>query len=168
MVKKFIGILAVASLLALALLAVVGGSAFAANKSNVPNTGGVVVGEGDAADCVGGACGGLVNEDPNGRGQNCDGGNCGGSVCAGSDCGSCTNGNCGGNISGSSTSTVKTSTSGGTGGGQLPRTGVTLPMASTIALGFGLVLVGIFFTFAGNPATKLVMGMKSYNPKRRA
>ncbi|MGI9194115.1 MAG: hypothetical protein ACR2FO_06365 [Actinomycetota bacterium] len=149
-------------------MAVIGSPAFAKFNLNEPNSGGVVVGEGDAPDCVGGSCGGVIVEDVNGVGPNCDWGNCGGSVCAGSNCGSCEGGNCGGSISGDAMPADKVHVSKETQAGSLPRTGISLPMASTIALGLGLMMVGAFFTFVGSPSSKLAVATKGYTPKRRA
>jgi hypothetical protein len=126
------------------------------------NAGGVVVEKGDAPDCVGGSCGGVIVEDPNGKGPDCTGGNCGGSVCQGTDCGSCDGGNCGGSISGPGTAVAAKPAA-----KQLPRTGMTLPTASTIALGAGMVLAGLFYLFVANPSTKLAMGMLDYRPRRK-
>jgi hypothetical protein len=137
------------------------------------NIGGVVVGEGDAPDCVGGSCGGVIVEDPAGSGPNCDGGNCGGSVCAGPDCGSCEGGNCGGSISGEAKPEKKEKdkeevvVKRRAAARELPRTGSGLPTASTIALGAGMLLVGTFFVFLAHPATKLAWSMVSYRPRRR-
>lgn len=164
--KRVLGAAVLLSLLAVSLVAILGGSA----ASAAPNEGGVVVGEGDAPDCVGGSCGGVVVEDPRGAGPNCDFGNCGGSVCAGPDCGSCTGGNCGGSISGQARPERAVNVmreERGRAARALPRTGVTLPMASTIALGLGLLLVGSLFTFMGDPS-RLAMGVRGYRPRRRA
>lgn len=146
--------------------------AFAADDED--NLGGVVVGEGDAPDCVGGSCGGVIVEDPEGSGPNCDGGNCGGSVCAGPDCGSCEGGNCGGSISGEADEDKKKKEKEKEevvvkrrAARELPRTGNELPTASTLALGAGLLLVGTFFVFLAHPATKLAWSMVSYRPRRR-
>jgi hypothetical protein len=49
----------------------------------------------------------------------------------------------------------------------LPRTGNTIPLAATVALGAGMLLVGAFFTFVAHPSTKLAMSMVSYRPRRR-
>lgn len=150
--------------------------AFAADDDDdgMDNIGGVIVGEGDAPDCEGGSCGGVVVEDPEGSGPNCDEGNCGGSICAGPDCGSCEGGNCGGSISGEAEEdkdkkkkekeevVVKKRAA-----RELPRTGSELPTASTLALGAGMLLVGTFFVFLAHPATKLAWSMVSYRPKRR-
>lgn len=166
--KRALGVAILMSLLAISLVAALGSSAFAA-----PNEGGVVVGEGDAPDCVGGSCGGMIVEDPDGSGPNCDWGNCGGSVCAGSDCGSCEGGNCGGSISGDAEhhadkKVMKDEAGRPSRAGSLPRTGVTLPMASTVALGLGLLLVGSLFTFMGDPSARLATAIKGYRPRRRA
>jgi hypothetical protein len=134
------------------------------------NVGGVVVESGDAPDCVGGSCGGVIVEDPAGSGPNCDGGNCGGSVCAGPDCGSCVGGNCGGSIAGSGKDEkkeVKKDVPEKARARALPRTGNELPLAATVALGAGMLLVGAFFTFVAHPATKMAMSMVSYRPRRR-
>jgi hypothetical protein len=162
--KKLTGLLLV-TVMAGALFAVLATAALAADS----NTGGVVVESGDAPDCVGGSCGGVIVEDPAGSGPDCTGGNCGGSVCAGSDCGTCTGGNCGGSISGSGEEDhgkakqemghAKPS------GRALPRTGI--PTAATLALGAGMILVGLFFTFVEHPATKTAVAAMSYRPKRR-
>lgn len=165
--KRALGVAILMSLLAISLVAALGSSALAA-----PNEGGVVVGEGDAPDCVGGSCGGVIVEDPHGSGPNCDWGNCGGSICAGSDCGSCVGGNCGGSISGDGKEAkemkeVKEAPAPAR-ARALPVTGVTLPMASTVALGLGLLLVGSLFTFMGNPSARLAMAIKGYRPRRRA
>jgi hypothetical protein len=139
------------------------------------NIGGVVVGEGDAPDCVGGSCGGVIVEDPEGSGPNCDGGNCGGSVCAGPDCGRCEGGNCGGSISGAAEEDKKKKKEKeevvvkqrARVARELPRTGSELPTASTLALGAGMLLVGTLFVFLAHPATKLAWSMVSYRPRRR-
>ncbi len=154
--------------------------AFASHDDNdsdaLDNIGGLVVGEGDAQDCVGGSCGGVIVEDPEGSGPNCDGGNCGGSVCAGPDCGSCVGGNCGGSISGAAEEDKKKKKEKeevvvvkerARVARELPRTGSELPTASTLALGAGMLLVGTFFVFLAHPATKLAWSMVSYRPKRR-
>jgi len=166
--KRALGVTILMSLLAFSLMAVVGSPAFAKFNLNEPNQGGVVVGEGDAPDCVGGSCGGVIVEDVKGVGPNCNWGNCGGSVCAGPDCGSCDGGNCGGSIAGDSKPMAKKDVSKEASPGSLPRTGISLPMASTIALGLGLMMVGAFFTFVGSPSSKLAVAMKGYTPKRRA
>lgn len=178
--KKFLGLM-LATGLASMVMAVLALPAFADSHKDDPievdddievdtNHGGVIVEEGDAPDCVGGSCGGVIVEDPAGAGPNCDEGNCGGSICAGPDCGSCDGGNCGGSISGSADDehhdkkkhadeVAKVQA--------LPRTGVTLPTAATAALGLGMVLVGAFFTFVAHPSTKVAMAALSYTPKRR-
>lgn len=165
--KKLTGLLLV-TVIAGALFAVLATSALAADS----NTGGVVVESGDAPDCVGGSCGGVIVEDPAGSGPDCTGGNCGGSVCAGPDCGSCAGGNCGGSISGSAEDddkkhAPKKDVDHGKkhAARALPRTGV--PTAATLALGAGMILVGLFFTFVEHPATKTAMAAMSYRPKRR-
>lgn len=169
-IKRLIGVLTVAALLAVSLVAVMGTPALA-KHNETPNEGGVVVLEGDAPDCVGGTCGGVINLDPNGDGPNCDGGNCGGSICAGDTCGSCEDGNCGGSISigGMRKHDMdKDKDRVGAGGGrQLPRTGATLPTGSTLALGLGMILVGALFTYLGSPSAKLAGAVKGYAPKRR-
>jgi hypothetical protein len=135
------------------------------------NNGGVIVEKGDAPDCVGGSCGGVIVEDPAGVGPDCTGGNCGGSVCQGTDCGSCAGGNCGGSISGPGEEPDKKKkdrddkAKPAAAAKALPRTGI--PTAATLALGVGMILVGLFFTFVGHPSTKLALATLSYRPKRR-
>ncbi|MBW3590878.1 MAG: hypothetical protein KY393_03350 [Actinobacteria bacterium] len=168
--KKFLGLM-LATGLASMMMAVVAFPAFAGSHEEA-NTGGQVYESGDADDCVGGSCGGVIVEDPAGTGPNCDGGNCGGSVCEGTDCGSCEGGNCGGSISGPGVQeeVVKVEVEKKAhvhAPKALPRTGVTLPAAATAALGLGMVLVGAFFTFVANPSTKMAMAALSYTPKRR-
>lgn len=160
--KKLIGLM-----LAMVVAALV--MALPAMAADEANTGGVVIEKGSAAPCNGGSCGGVIVEDPAGRGQDCIGGNCGGSVCQGTDCGQCTGGNCGGSISGPGTAPAKepTKDSGTSSPRALPRTGNTLPLAATVALGAGMLLVGAFFTFVANPSTKLAMAAMTYRPKRR-
>ncbi len=176
--KKITGLLLV-TVVAGAILAAMAFPAFAAPT----NMGGVVVEEGDAPDCRGGSCGGMIVEDPAGEGPDCTGGNCGGSICAGPDCGSCEGGNCGGSISGSAEKEKvvkkdmeedkekvvfvhKAPAKRRAAGAQaLPRTGV--PTSATLALGAGMILVGMFFTFVEHPSTKLAMAAMSYRPKRR-
>lgn len=162
--KKFLGLM-LATGLASMMMAVVAFPAFADSHVD-SNTGGQVYESGDADDCVGGSCGGVIVEDPAGVGPNCDGGNCGGSVCEGTDCGSCEGGNCGGSISGPGEQ-VKHEAPKADAPKALPRTGVTLPAAATAALGLGMVLVGAFFSFVANPSTKMAMAALSYTPKRR-
>lgn len=165
--KKFLGLM-LATGLASMIMAVLAFPAFA--DSHVPtNLGGVIVEEGDAPDCVGGSCGGVIVEDPAGAGPNCDGGNCGGSICAGPDCGSCVGGNCGGSISGSAEDKDhdKKKDKDHAKPKALPRTGLTLPTAATAALGLGMLLVGGFFSFVAHPSTKIAMAALSYTPKRR-
>ncbi|MGQ0679976.1 MAG: hypothetical protein ACT4OM_10060 [Actinomycetota bacterium] len=152
--KKLIGLM-MATMIASIIL-----GAMALPAMAQTNAGGVVVESGDAPDCVGGSCGGVIVEDPVGIGPDCTGGNCGGSVCAGPNCGTCADGNCGGSISGSGEKP-------GTAPSSLPRTGNTLPLAATVALGAGMLLVGAFFTFAAHPSTKLAMAALAYRPKRR-
>lgn len=165
--KKLTGLLLV-TVIAGALFAALATSALAADSNN---TGGVVVESGDAPDCVGGSCGGVIVEDPAGSGPDCTGGNCGGSVCAGADCGSCAGGNCGGSISGSAEDDQKKKDMdmdkdhGKPAAKTLPRTGI--PTAATLALGAGMIMVGLFFTFVEHPATKTAMAAMSYRPKRR-
>lgn len=166
--KKFLGLM-LATGLASMVMAVLALPAFADSHEN-GNTGGQVYESGDADDCVGGSCGGVIVEDPAGTGPNCDGGNCGGSVCEGTDCGSCEGGNCGGSISGPGEDhdkkVVKEEVKAAA-PKALPRTGLTLPTAATAALGLGMVLVGAFFTFVAHPSTKVAMAALSYTPKRR-
>ena len=161
--KKLTGVLLVAVITG-AIFAALALPAFAATS----NAGGVVVESGDAPDCVGGSCGGVIVEDPAGVGPDCTGGNCGGSICQGPDCGSCAGGNCGGSISGPGEAAAKpshpTTTSGG-GSKALPRTGI--PTAATLALGAGMILVGLFFTFVEHPSTKVAMASLAYRPRRR-
>lgn len=168
--KKLMGVV-LATFVASLILAAVALPAFA---TDLPNTGGVVVEKGDAPDCVGGSCGGVIVEDPAGAGPDCSGGNCGGSVCQGPDCGKCDGGNCGGSISGPGVAPVtaqpmkKEAVPHAAGRAKtLPVTGLTLPAAATLALGAGMLLVGMFFTFVAHPSTKLAMAMMSYRPKRR-
>lgn len=161
--KKFIGLMlgmVVASM-------ILGAMALPAIAANEANTGGVVIEKGSAAPCNGGSCGGVIVEDPAGRGQDCIGGNCGGSVCQGADCGVCTGGNCGGSISGPGTAPVAVKDHAPGTLKTLPRTGNDLPLAATVALGAGLLLVGAFFTFVANPSTKVAMAAMTYRPKRR-
>lgn len=168
--KKLTGLLLV-TVIAGALFAALALPAFAAES----NTGGVVVESGDAPDCVGGSCGGVIVEDPAGAGPDCTGGNCGGSVCQGTDCGSCDGGNCGGSISGPGTAPDKAMDKDKdhdkpmvhrkAAARALPRTGV--PTAATLALGAGMILVGLFFTFVEHPSTKMAMAAMSYRPRRR-
>ena len=169
--KKITGLLLV-TVVAGALLAAMAFPAFA--DSHTPsNTGGVVVESGDAPDCVGGSCGGVIVEDPAGVGPDCTGGNCGGSICQGTDCGSCTGGNCGGSISGPGTAPVVKKMDDhkvvhkapAAARKALPRTGV--PTAATLALGAGMILVGLFFTFVEHPSTKVAVSAMSYRPRRR-
>lgn len=152
----------------LLLVTVVAGAIFAALAlpaiASSSNAGGVVVESGDAPDCVGGSCGGVIVEDPAGVGPDCTGGNCGGSICQGTDCGSCADGNCGGSISGPGTEAAK-AVQPAAAAKALPRTGI--PTAATLALGAGMILVGLFFTFVEHPSTKLAMAAMSYAPKRR-
>lgn len=138
------------------------------------NIGGVIVGEGDAPDCEGGSCGGVVVEDPEGEGPDCDGGNCGGSICAGPDCGSCEGGNCGGSISGKAEDDHKKKDKDEdkdkarpAKARTLPRTGPFDSAPAMFALGAGLLLVGAFYVFVAHPATKVAWNMLSYHPKRR-
>jgi hypothetical protein len=165
--KKLTGLLLV-TVIAGAILAALALPALAGTS----NAGGVVVEKGDAPDCVGGSCGGVIVEDPAGAGPDCTGGNCGGSVCAGTDCGSCAGGNCGGSIAGSGEEPKKKKDHDdkdkarpAAAAKALPRTGV--PTAATLALGVGMILVGLFFTFVGHPSTKLALATLSYRPKRR-
>ncbi|HEX2149199.1 MAG TPA: hypothetical protein VHI31_03360 [Actinomycetota bacterium] len=165
--KKLTGLLLV-TVMAGAILAALALPAFAATS----NTGGVVVESGDAPDCVGGSCGGVIVEDPAGAGPDCTGGNCGGSVCQGTDCGSCAGGNCGGSISGPGTEAdhgkkheYATPAKAAHGAKALPRTGI--PTAATLALGAGMILVGLFFTFVEHPSTKVAMAAMTYRPRRR-
>ena len=169
--KKITALLLV-TVVAGAILAIFAYPAFAAPS----NTGGVVVESGDAPDCVGGSCGGVIVEDPAGSGPDCTGGNCGGSVCQGTDCGSCEGGNCGGSISGPGVAPDKDKDKKDkdkdvdkghrkAAGKALPRTGV--PTAATLALGAGMILVGLFFTFVEHPSTKMAMAAMTYRPKRR-
>jgi hypothetical protein len=160
--KKLIGLM-----LATVVASVILGALALPAMAGPQNVGGVVVGSGDAPDCVGGSCGGVIVEDPHGSGPNCDGGNCGGSICAGPDCGSCAGGNCGGSISGSGKDEDKDKDKDVARPKALPRTGNTLPLAATVALGAGMLLVGAFFTFVAHPSTKLAMSMVSYRPRRR-
>ncbi len=174
--KKITGLLLV-TVVAGAILAAM---AFPAFADDTPNFGGVVVEEGDAPDCVGGGCGGVIVEDPAGEGPDCTGGNCGGSICAGPDCGSCEGGNCGGSISGSADKEKvhkkdmeevekvfvhKAPAKRRAAAEALPRTGI--PTSATVALGAGMILVGMFFTFVEHPSTKMAMAAMSYRPKRR-
>lgn len=156
--KKFLGLM-LATGLASMIMAVLAFPAFAEDM----NEGGVVVETGDAPDCVGGSCGGVIVEDPAGVGPDCTGGNCGGSICQGTDCGSCEGGNCGGSISGPGEEAEKKPAP----PEALPRTGLTLPTAATVALGAGMVLVGAFFSFVAHPSTKIAMAALAYTPKRR-
>jgi hypothetical protein len=160
--KKLIGLM-LATVVASVILGALALPAMAAN------TGGVVIEKGSAADCIGGSCGGVIVEDPAGTGPNCDGGNCGGSVCQGTDCGSCVGGNCGGSISGPGVSPDKDKDKDKDRAAPraLPRTGNTIPLAATVALGAGMLLVGTFFTFVAHPSTKVAMAMMSYRPRRR-
>lgn len=158
--KKLTGLLLV-TVIAGALFAALALPAFAAAS----NAGGVVVESGDAPDCVGGSCGGVVVEDPAGVGPDCTGGNCGGSICQGPDCGSCADGNCGGSISGPGTAPAKADHGKAAPAKALPRTGI--PTAATLALGAGMILVGLFFTFVEHPSTKVAMAAMAYRPKRR-
>lgn len=159
--KKLTGLLLV-TVIAGALLAALALPGFAADS----NTGGVVVESGDAPDCVGGSCGGVIVEDPAGVGPDCTGGNCGGSICQGTDCGSCEGGNCGGSISGPGTAPAAAKAPEAKAAAKaLPRTGV--PTAATLALGAGMILVGLFFTFVEHPSTKVAMAAMSYRPRRR-
>ena len=166
--KKLIGLM-----LATVVASVVLGALALPAMAGPQNVGGVVVGSGDAPDCVGGSCGGVIVEDPAGSGPNCDGGNCGGSICAGPDCGSCVGGNCGGSISGAAEDKDKDKDKDKEKAKDvarpraLPRTGNTIPLAATVALGAGMLLVGAFFTFVAHPSTKLAMSMVSYRPRRR-
>ena len=173
--KKLTALLLV-TVVAGAILAVMALPAFA-DHNDEANTGGVIVEKGDAPDCVEGSCGGVIVEDPAGEGPNCDGGNCGGSICQGTDCGSCEGGNCGGSISGPGTAPDKDKKDKDkdvdkdkvvhrkAARGALPRTGV--PTAATLALGAGMILVGLFFTFVEHPSTKLAVAAMTYRPKRR-
>lgn len=156
--KKLIGLM-LATVVASVILGALALPAIAAN------TGGVVLESGSAADCNGGSCGGVIVEDPAGTGPDCNGGNCGGSVCQGTDCGSCDGGNCGGSISGPGVAPAKDQDKAAP--RALPRTGNTIPLAATVALGAGMLLVGAFFTFVAHPSTKLAMAMVSYRPRRR-
>jgi hypothetical protein len=163
--KKLTGVLLVAVITG-AIFAALALPAFAATS----NTGGVVVESGDAPDCVGGSCGGVIVEDPAGAGPDCTGGNCGGSVCQGTDCGSCAGGNCGGSISGPGTAADHgkkhdAPAKAAHGAKALPRTGI--PTAATLALGAGMILVGLFFTFVEHPSTKVAMASLAYRPRRR-
>jgi hypothetical protein len=165
--KKLIGLM-----LATVVASVILGALALPAMAGPQNVGGVVVGSGDAPDCRGGSCGGVIVEDPAGSGPNCDGGNCGGSVCAGPDCGSCVGGNCGGSISGAAKEEDKDKDKDKEKKEEarpkaLPRTGNTIPLAATVALGAGMLLVGAFFTFVANPSTKMAMSMVSYRPRRR-
>ena len=162
--KKLIGLM-----LATVVASVILGALALPAIAGPQNVGGVVVESGDAPDCVGGSCGGVIVEDPHGSGPNCDGGNCGGSVCAGPDCGSCAGGNCGGSIAGSGEHKDKDKDKAKDEGKPraLPRTGNTIPLAATVALGAGMLLVGAFFTFVAHPSTKAAMSMMSYRPRRR-
>lgn len=159
--KKFTGLMLVTAV-AGALLAALVMPAFAQS-----NTGGVVVEVGDAPSCTGGSCGGVIVEDPHGVGPDCTGGNCGGSICQGTDCGSCEDGNCGGSISGPGEEPAKAvhKETAAAAPKALPRTG--MPTAATLALGTGMILVGLFFTFMANPATRMAMAAIDYTPKRR-
>lgn len=159
--KRIIGLI-LATAVAAAIFAIV---AIPANAAD-PNAGGVVVESGDAPDCVGGSCGGVVVEDPAGVGPDCTGGNCGGSICQGPDCGACAGGNCGGSISGPGTKPVSAGAPSHA-GKTLPKTGNTLPLAASVALGLGMLMAGAFFTFVASPSTKLAMAAMSYRPRRR-
>jgi hypothetical protein len=159
--KKLTGVLLVAVITG-AIFAALALPAFAATS----NAGGVVVESGDAPDCVGGSCGGVIVEDPAGVGPDCTGGNCGGSICQGPDCGSCADGNCGGSISGPGTAVDHAKMPPAKAGAKaLPRTGI--PTAATLALGAGMILVGLFFTFVEHPSTKVAMASMAYRPRRR-
>jgi hypothetical protein len=165
--KKLTGLLLV-TVIAGAIFAALALPAFAASS----NTGGVIVESGDAPDCVGGSCGGVIVEDPAGVGPDCTGGNCGGSICQGPDCGSCAGGNCGGSISGPGMAVDHgkkmhdaPAAKAAQGAKALPRTGI--PTAATLALGAGMILVGLFFTFVEHPSTKVAMAAMTYRPKRR-
>ena len=160
--KKLIGLM-----LATVVASVILGALALPAIAGPQNVGGVIVEKGDAPDCVGGSCGGVIVEDPAGTGPNCDGGNCGGSVCQGTDCGSCAGGNCGGSISGPGVSPDKDRDKDKDAPRALPRTGNTIPLAATVALGAGMLLVGAFFTFVAHPSTKVAMAMMSYRPRRR-
>jgi len=126
--KRVIGLLTVAALLAVSMVAIMGAPAIA-KHNDTPNEGGVVL-EGDAPDCVGGSC-----ED----------GNCGGSI---------------GGVAKHHDAKMHDMDKAGRGGGELPRTGATLPMSSTLALGLGMILVGALFTFLGSPSAKLAGAIK--------
>jgi len=164
--KKLTGLLLV-TVIAGAIFAALALPAFAASS----NTGGVIVESGDAPDCVGGSCGGVIVEDPAGVGPDCTGGNCGGSICQGPDCGSCAGGNCGGSISGPGMAVDHGKkdhdppAKAAHGAKALPRTGI--PTAATLALGAGMILVGLFFTFVEHPSTKVAMAAMTYRPQRR-
>lgn len=162
--KKLTGLLLV-TVISGAIFAALALPAFAADS----NTGGVVVESGDAPDCVGGSCGGVIVEDPAGVGPDCTGGNCGGSICQGPNCGSCADGNCGGSISGPGTAVEHAkkydAPAKAAAAKALPRTGI--PTAATLALGAGMILVGLFFTFVEHPATKVAMASMTYRPRRR-
>jgi hypothetical protein len=159
--KKLIGLM-----LATVVASVILGALALPAIAGPQNVGGVVIEKGSASDCNGGSCGGVIVEDPAGTGPDCNGGNCGGSVCQGTDCGSCDGGNCGGSISGPGVAPAKDQEKAAA-PRSLPRTGNTIPLAATVALGAGMLLVGAFFTFVAHPSTKLAMAMMSYRPRRR-
>lgn len=51
---------------------------------------------------------------------------------------------------------------------QLPLTGERLPIVPSMAAGFCLVLMGLFYNWLGSSSTRLALTVKGYEPKRRA
>lgn len=57
----------------------------------------------------------------------------------------------------------------GTATGQpLPITAGRLPTRTTLALGFGLIMIGVFYIWVANSSTALAQAVRGYEPKRRA
>lgn len=52
--------------------------------------------------------------------------------------------------------------------GQLPFTGGRLPTGPSIAVGLGLILIGLVYNFFGSSSTKLALSVRGYAPRRRA
>lgn len=53
-------------------------------------------------------------------------------------------------------------------GGELPRTGGRFPTGPGLALGFGLILIGVSYNWLGTSSTRLALAVRGYQPKRRA
>jgi ice-binding like protein len=67
---------------------------------------------------------------------------------------------------GTTTTTRRRTTT--TTGGELPRTGERLPIGPSLALGVGLIAVGLLFNFLGSSSTRPALAVRGYKPRRRA